>query len=154
MVDLGHFHHGIYSGAGVSTFRRITEQPVPATYTERANCFFGIVVGKTASTVFEIGFQIRLSVERILNSLPQTTALVVILQLIQPVPERSQNRRGFLQAVFVPLLCAVAVLPAIPLNGKKLIAIDNSLHEMLEALRIVDKVVVYESVDPEFFRDN
>ena len=26
--------------------------------------------------------------------------------------------------------------------------------EMLESLRIVDKVVVYESVDPEFFRDN
>jgi len=76
----------------------------------------------------KVGIQIWSAVEHIPDCFSQPASLVVIRQPFQPTPEGGQDRRRFLQTIFISLFVIVEMFSAIMLNFKELIAIDHVLN--------------------------
>ena len=91
----------------------VAEQPVLPANGERTYGVFAQVIGKAAPAILKVGIQIRSAVERILDRFSQPAALVVTCQFFQPTPESGQDRRNFLQTVFMPLFVIVEMFSAI-----------------------------------------
>ena len=133
---LGHFHHRINCGAGLSSSRGIAEQPVAAPYGYGSDTVLAHVIGKTTATILQIIFGIWPLVSGIDNRLihPRSLNWALFLQL---GPERFQDFGSLLVSVSMPLFIAIIIFPAISFNGKQLVTIHYALDCRLRQITLL-----------------